>query len=197
MELSKIAPFFQKKIWIVWSVLFFLLLIVLYNLCSNKIESDKSSILKNEQYKNEIETKLQSLLISTIEASYYISYLNLQENLIFNDDIYYQKDLAKIDYSFVPVKRPKFVYDNGKCVLTVQLARAKHNPKDKRTVLLKTSSKTHIIKEDIAKIMNDTLMNYDEQFRDINYSLAEKNLTNMLDRVAIKHNCSLDLTITE
>ena len=45
--------------------------------------------------------------------------------------------------------------------------------------------------------MNDTLMNYDEQFRDINYSLAEKNLTNMLDRVAIKHNCSLDLTITE
>ena len=183
MELSKIAPFFQKKIWIVWSVLFFLLLIVLYNLCSNKIESDKSSILKNEQYKNEIETKLQSLLISTIEASYYISYLNLQEN--------------KIDYSFVPVKRPKFVYDNGKCVLTVQLARAKHNPKDKRTVLLKTSSKTHIIKEDIAKIMNDTLMNYDEQFRDINYALAEKNLTNMLDRVAIKHNCSLDLTITE
>ena len=197
MELSKIAPFFQKKIWIVWSVLFFLLLIVLYNLCSNKIESDKSSILKNEQYKNEIETKLQSLLISTIEASDYISYLNLQENLIFNDDIYYQKDLAKIDYSFVPVKRPNFVYDNGKCVLTVQLARAKHNPKDKRTVLLKTSSKTHIIKEDIAKIMNDTLMNYDEQFRDINYSLAEKNLTNMLDRVAIKHNCSLDLTITE
>lgn len=197
MELSKIAPFFQKKIWIVWSVLFFLLLIVLYNLCSNKIESDKSSILKNEQYKNELETKLQSLLISTLEASYYISYLNFQENLIFQDDIYYQKDLAKIDYSFVPVKRPKFVYDNGKCVLTVQLARAKHNPKNKKTVLLKTSSETHIIKEDIAKIMNDTLMNYDEQFRDINYSLAEKNLTNMLDRVAIKHNCSLDLTITE
>lgn len=197
MNLSNIAPFFQKKIWIVWSVLFFLLLIVLYNFCSNKIESDESSILKNEQYKNEIETKLQSVLISTLEASYYISYLNLQENLIFKDDIYYQKDLAKIDYSFVPVKRPKFVNDNGKCVLTVQLARAKHNPKNKETVLLKTSSKDHIIKEDIAKIMNDTLMNYDEQFRDINYSLAEKNLTNILDRVAIKHNCSLDLTITE
>ena len=105
--------------------------------------------------------------------------------------------MEKVNNSFVTVKRQKFVYDNGKCVLTVQLARAKHNPKNKETVLLKTSSKTHIIKEDIAKIMNDTLMNYDEQFRDINYALAEKNLTNMLDRVAIKHNCSLDLTITE
>ena len=60
MELSKIAPFFQKKIWIVWSVLFFLLLIVLYNLCSNKIESDKSSILKNEQYKNEFDMWIDS-----------------------------------------------------------------------------------------------------------------------------------------
>jgi hypothetical protein len=193
----KNASFFNKKIWIVWSILLLVLLYILYSYYSQKNELEKDNILYDEIYKTEVEKKLQNILVATLEASYFVSYLNYKENLVFRDDMYYQKDLAKVDYSFVVNKSPKFIIDNGKCVLTAEISRAKRNPINKQTVLLKTSHKGNTVKnEDVAKIINDKLQEYDLKFREANYKIAENNIRNLLDWISNKHNCALDLQIT-
>lgn len=89
----KNASFFNKKIWIVWSILLLVLLYILYSYYSQKNELEKDNILYDEIYKTEVEKKLQNILVATLEASYFVSYLNYKENLVFRDDMYYQKDL--------------------------------------------------------------------------------------------------------
>ncbi len=153
-----------------------------------------------KEAQSHIDNVMKQFMASSLEATYFISITNLEKNMIFSDNLFYQKDVVKVDYGFDFKDGPRIYEDaDGKCVLSATVAPSKSVPIDRQTVTREYSDKDYEIKDHAGMPINvDVQMNINLRREERLYyhdmmKIAQSKITTMMDLFAKKYNCTLML----
>ena len=147
----------------------------------------------------EVIAAMNGMMLATLEASYTVTYHHKEKNLVFKDNIYYQKDLATIDYGFQFVKEPTIIRKGDKCFLTATVRNSPFRPKNRRTVKKEFTDLEMQIKDedgrpvDVDHIMNTKLLNEEQKYRAEHMEVARSKMTQLFGIYAAKYHCEPDL----
>ncbi len=178
----------------------FALAVCTVHYCNNR-EQTALERMKNEEARQikekEITAAIEQMLISNLESTYFISHTNFTENMIFRDNLFYQKDVAKVDYGFKILESPHIQRTEEGCTLMASVEKSKHNPTNRETIKYELSHPDERVTFDVNKIMNNKLAQEEKLYDELNYGKAKENVISLFDMYAAKLGCQAKLEIKD
>ncbi len=157
------------------------------------------AVSAQDQDVSEVVAAMNGMMLATLEASYSVTYHHTEENLIFKNNIYYQKDLASIDYGFQFVKPPRIIKDGDNCILSAVVRNSPFRPKNRRTVVRESTDGEMRLKDkdgiyvDVDHIMNNKMLDEERKYRDEHMEIAKSKMNQLFGIYAAKYHCEPDL----
>ena len=163
------------------------------------IAAGSPAVSAQDQDVSEVTAAMNGLMLATLEATYTVTYHHTEENMIFKDNIYYQKDLARIDYGFKFVKPPKIVRDGDSCILAAAVRASDFRPKNRETVIRQSTDGEMRLKNkdgnyvDVDQIMNGKVLEEEKKFRAEHMEIARSKMNQLFGIYAAKYGCVPEL----
>ncbi len=163
------------------------------------IAAGSPAVSAQDQDVSEVTAAMNGLMLATLEATYTVTYHHTEENMIFKDNIYYQKDLARIDYGFKFVKPPKIVRDGDSCILSAAVRESDFRPKNRETVIRQSTDGEMRLKNkdgnyvDVDQIMNGKVLEEEKKFRAEHIEIARSKMNQRFGIYAAKYGCVPEL----
>ena len=159
------------------------------------------SVSAQDQDVSEVTAAMDGMMLATLEASYTVTYHHTEKNRVFKDNIYYQKDLATVDYGFkfVEGKEPKIIRKGDKCILTATVRNSPFRPKNRRTVKRESTDGEMQLKDeegryiDVDHIMNTKVLSEEQKYRAEHMEVAKSKMNQLFRIYAAKYRCDPDL----
>ena len=163
------------------------------------IAAGSPAVSAQDQDVSEVTAAMNGLMLATLEATYTVTYHHTEENMIFKDNIYYQKDLARIDYGFKFVKPPKIIRDGDICILSAAVRESDFRPKNRETVIRQSTDGEMRLKNkdgnyvDVDLIMNGKVLEEEKKFRAEHMEIARSKMNQLFGIYAAKYGCVPEL----
>lgn len=179
-------------------ILSVLLIPFLLSACQENVE------LKQIEKSIRSEVMKESVGIASLEAIYLVSYLYFQENLIYSDDIYSQKDSVTIDYGFkIDENAIRVVQEDDRKILKIRLKKGEtlainrisiENPETTHTGYRPKDKKTGQL-IDVDSAMNKEIEQIKGEYEVRNLKTAAENIKNFFKILASKYDLDLDFQV--
>lgn len=155
----------------------------------------------DREIEKEIRTTVikEGTYISSLEATYLITWTFFIKNLIQSDDIYIQKDKASFKYGFkIDENTIKIIRKNGRKVLQVILPQGERVAIDRNTLSTETTHTGYRPQKDgcyidIDQEINDELDKIDKDYGKEHLKFAKENIKNFFRVLAKKYDLELEI----
>ena len=159
------------------------------------------AVSAQDQDVSEVTAAMDGMMLATLEASYTVTYHHTEKNRVFKDNIYYQKDLATVDYGFkfVEGKEPKIIRKGDKCILTATVRNSPFRPANRGTLVrASTDGEMQLKDEDgnyvnLDRIMNMRVLEEELKFRSAHMEIARSKISQYFRIYAAKLGCDSGL----
>lgn len=168
---------------------FMILAAVLFVSCESDEEIVRAAV--NQR----IETDIAYL--ANIQAVYEITFANTQENLIYSDDIYLRKDLAKVFYGFnVNEVKVEFKTENNSKVLVISLPEPERISIDRKVLELESTHSDYTpvdgsgnyinVDKSLNEKLNKVIEAYDPKTIELTKKIGQQYFKKIAERFGMK-----------